>query len=78
MFSSWCWFPIYETNFGWGKPTWVTTFGCSHRNIIFLMDTRDGKGIEAYVNMEESNMARFEQDVELLQYASLNPSIVDA
>ncbi|KAK2437986.1 stemmadenine O-acetyltransferase [Trifolium repens] len=41
-FSSWCKFPMYEADFGWGKPTWVvTTFGCSLRNVIFLMDTRD-------------------------------------
>jgi shikimate O-hydroxycinnamoyltransferase len=73
-FSSWCGFPIYEVDFGWGKPTWVTTFGCSLRNVIFMMDTRDGNGIEAFVNMEESDMARFENDAELLKYASLNPS----
>ncbi|AES82272.1 transferase family protein [Medicago truncatula] len=24
-FSSWCNFPIYEADFGWGKPTWLTT-----------------------------------------------------
>ncbi|XP_045821366.1 stemmadenine O-acetyltransferase-like [Trifolium pratense] len=76
-FSSWCGFPIYEVDFGWGKPTWVTTFGSSLRNLIFMMDTRDGVGIEAYVNMEESDMARFENDVELLKYASLNPSNVE-
>ncbi|MCI48144.1 vinorine synthase-like, partial [Trifolium medium] len=36
----------------------------------------DGNGIEAFVNMEESDMARFENDDELLKYASLNPSNV--
>ncbi|GAU30261.1 hypothetical protein TSUD_68130 [Trifolium subterraneum] len=70
-FSSWCKFPMYEADFGWGKPTWVTTFGCSLRNVIFLMDTRDGDGIEAVVNMEVNDMAKFEHDVELLQYESL-------
>jgi len=75
-FSSWCRFPMYETNFGWGNPTWVTTFGCSSRNIIFLMDTRDGEGIEAIVNMEENYMTKFEHEVELLRHASLNPSNV--
>ncbi|CAK8578370.1 unnamed protein product [Lathyrus sativus] len=76
LFNSWCRFGIYEVNFGWGKPTWVTSFCCSLRNLIFLLDTKDGNGIEAIVNLEEKNMAKFENDVELLQYASLNPSIV--
>ena len=26
-FSSLCKFPIYETDFGWGKPAWVTVPG---------------------------------------------------
>ncbi|PNY09304.1 vinorine synthase-like protein [Trifolium pratense] len=73
---SWRGFPIYEVDFGWGKPTWVTTCGSSLRNLIFMMYTRDGFEIEAYVNMEESDMARFENDAELLKYASLNPSTV--
>jgi shikimate O-hydroxycinnamoyltransferase len=62
---------MYEADFGWGKPTWVTTFGCSSRKVILLMDTRDGDGIEAVLNMEENDMAKFEYDVELLQNASL-------
>jgi shikimate O-hydroxycinnamoyltransferase len=36
-----------------------------------LMDTRDGDGIEAVLNMEENDMAKFEHDVALLQNASL-------
>jgi len=76
-FSSWCRFPIYEADFGWGKPTWVTTTSCCSSNkLIVLMDTRDGDGIEAIVNMEENYMAKFEHDFELLQYASLNPNNV--
>ncbi|XP_057451796.1 stemmadenine O-acetyltransferase-like [Lotus japonicus] len=72
--SSWCKFSIYDADFGWGKPVWVTTSGCPVRNCIVLMDTRDGDGIEAIVNMEEKDMAKFEHDMELLQYASLNPN----
>jgi len=74
--ASWCKFPMYEADFGWGKPIWVTTSTCPVKNAIVLMDTRNGDGIEAIVNMKESDMVRFEREVELLQYASLNPSIV--
>jgi len=75
-FSSWCRFPMYEADFGWGKPIWVTITGCSSKNNIGLMDTKDGDGIEVVVNMEEKYMAKFEHDFELLQYASLNPNNV--
>ncbi|XP_057416026.1 stemmadenine O-acetyltransferase-like [Lotus japonicus] len=73
IFTSWCRFPMYEVDFGWGKPIWVTTSECPAKNSIILMDTRDGDGIEAIVNMEEKDMTLFEHNVELLQYASLNP-----
>jgi shikimate O-hydroxycinnamoyltransferase len=77
LYSSWCRFSMYEVDFGWGKPIWVTTSTCPVRNAIVLMDTRDGDGIEAIVNMNKNDMIMFEHDVELLQYASLNPSILE-
>ncbi|KAL2339483.1 hypothetical protein Fmac_007423 [Flemingia macrophylla] len=73
--ASWCGFPMYEADFGWGKPLWLTSSGCPVRNSVVLMDTRDGGGVEALVNMEEKHMARFQRDVELLRYASLNPTL---
>ncbi|CAJ1935609.1 unnamed protein product [Sphenostylis stenocarpa] len=76
--ASWCRFAMYEADFGWGKPVWFTTSECPVKNSIVLMDTRDGEGMEALVNMEEHAMAKFERDVELLQYASLNPSVPHA
>lgn len=75
FFASWCRLPSYEVDFGWGKPIWVTSIGSPVKNSVVLMDTKDGDGIEALVNMEEGDLAMFEQDVELLQYASLNPTI---
>ncbi|OIW00618.1 hypothetical protein TanjilG_09099 [Lupinus angustifolius] len=74
LFSSWCRYPMYEADFGWGKPIWVTTSDCPMKNTIVLMDIRDGNGIEALVNLEEKDMAMFECDVELLRYASLSPN----
>ncbi|KAK2379224.1 stemmadenine O-acetyltransferase [Trifolium repens] len=73
-FSSWCRLPIYETDFGWGKPTWVTTCGSSSRNVILMMDTKEGNGVEVVVNLEENVMSKFENDVEHLKNISLNPS----
>lgn len=66
ILTSWCRFGTYEVDFGWGKPKWVTTMPCPVKNIIVLMDTRDGEGIEALVNMEEKELILFERNVELL------------
>ena len=53
-------------------------FGCvllvvNLKNWIILVDRR-GVGIEAWVIMEEQDMAAFEQDEEILGFASLNPN----
>ncbi|XP_041017767.1 stemmadenine O-acetyltransferase-like [Juglans microcarpa x Juglans regia] len=76
-FSSWCKFGFYEADFGWGKPIWVSSIGSSgtvFMNLIILVDTRLGDGIEAWVTLDEPDMARLESNPELLTFASLNPS----
>lgn len=76
-FSSWCKFGFYEADFGWGKPIWVSSIGSSgtvFMNLIILVDTRLGDGIEAWVTLDEPDMARFESNPELLTFASLDPS----
>jgi hypothetical protein len=73
--SSWCRFPLYEADFGWGKPTWVSVGDLVHKNFIVLVDTRDGGGIEAWVTLSEEDMALFERNKELLEFAALNPSV---
>lgn len=74
--SSWCRFPFYEVEFGWGKPTWVSTCDMKVKNSILLMDTRDGNGIEVSLNLAEEEMGFLESNQELLAFASLNPSVV--
>ncbi|KAF2292835.1 hypothetical protein GH714_029251 [Hevea brasiliensis] len=76
MFTSLCRFPFYGIDFGWGKPTWVTSPRDPFKNIIALIDSRDGDGIEAWVTLTEEDMAFFERDQELLEFASLNPSVM--
>ncbi|CAK7332405.1 unnamed protein product [Dovyalis caffra] len=72
--TSFCRFPFYGIDFGWGKPTWVTIPTGAYKNVTAIMDTRDGKGIEAWVTLTEDDMAFFERDRELLAAASLDPS----
>ena len=76
-FSSWCNFGFYEADFGWGKPIWVSSIGSSgsmFMNLVILPDTRFGDRIEAWVTLDEQDMARLEFNPELLTFASLDPS----
>ncbi|XP_057767473.1 stemmadenine O-acetyltransferase-like [Salvia miltiorrhiza] len=54
-FSSWCRFPVYEVDFGWGKPVWVCTTALPFKNLVILMSTPCGEGIEAWVNVVEED-----------------------
>ncbi|KAF8040713.1 hypothetical protein BT93_B2824 [Corymbia citriodora subsp. variegata] len=72
-FTSLCRFPMYEADFGWGKPAWVGSASLTFKNLIVFMDTKSGDGIEAWVNFKEDDMAKFEQDKELL--ALVSPSV---
>ncbi|OMO81405.1 Transferase [Corchorus olitorius] len=65
-FTSLCRFPIYEVDFGWGKPIWVSSAARDMMNLVSLNDTADGKGIEAWVCVKEEDMAKFECDEEIL------------
>ncbi|CAL2253339.1 unnamed protein product [Prunus armeniaca] len=69
--SSWCRFPFYEANFGWGKPSWVSICSNKFKNTIMLMDMSDGVGIEVYLTFKEEDMALIESNEDLLAYASL-------
>ncbi|GAY56063.1 hypothetical protein CUMW_168950 [Citrus unshiu] len=70
IISSLCKFPVYEADFGLGKPIWVA-WGCfPYKNVIHFMDTKSGDGIEVWVHLEEEVMAIFENDQELLAYVS--------
>lgn len=74
--SSWSRFGLYEMDFGWGKPVWVSIGSIMFLNFVVLTDAKDGKGIEAWVTLKEDEMGYFELDEELLAFASVNPSVV--
>ena len=74
--SSLCNFQLYEVaDFGWGKPIWLTVpeneVTTGHGNFVRLMDTRDG-GVEAFVTLSKEDMALFECDNELVEFAFLS------
>ncbi|PQM43088.1 BAHD acyltransferase [Prunus yedoensis var. nudiflora] len=72
--TSLCRFPFYKANFGWGKPSWMSmpAGAVEIKNIISLMDVRDGNGIQARLSLKAEDMAIVESNRELLTYASLN------
>ncbi|KAL7145313.1 hypothetical protein ABFS83_07G073300 [Erythranthe nasuta] len=81
---SWCNFGVYDTDFGWGKPTWVTKCDGGNDSTdapfydgIWLTDTRHGDGIEACLVMDQRFFAEFDKIQELTDLASIDPSPLD-
>ncbi|KAI5352103.1 hypothetical protein L3X38_004994 [Prunus dulcis] len=71
-FSSFCRFPVYDNDFGWGRPVWVSSPPLTFKNLVVFMDTKEADGIEAYISLEEEVMAKFECDTEFLACVSLS------
>ncbi|KAB2626781.1 vinorine synthase-like [Pyrus ussuriensis x Pyrus communis] len=67
-FTSLCRFPLYETDFGWSKPVWVASASLTFKNLVVFMDAGPGSsgGIEVWVNLKEEDMAKFQDDEQLL------------
>ncbi|KAK1394578.1 hypothetical protein POM88_013634 [Heracleum sosnowskyi] len=59
-------FPVYEVDFGWGKPEW----GGMPVELIFLFDTKCETGIEAIINLNEADMIEFENNLDINTYTS--------
>ncbi|KAL5563715.1 hypothetical protein UlMin_033462 [Ulmus minor] len=68
--SSWCRFPLYESDFGWGTPVWVDFPPFRTKNVVVFVDSKSGDGIEALISLEEQLMKIFESDKELLPFLS--------
>ncbi|KAF9610458.1 hypothetical protein IFM89_022422 [Coptis chinensis] len=71
LLTSWCRFHFYIADFGWGDHIWVSPVN-PFKNVLVLMDTKNGEGIEAWVTLDAEDMAKFETDPELLAYARAN------
>ena len=41
MFASWCRFPFYQVDFGWGKPVWMSSIQWAY-DATFLLEGGDG------------------------------------
>ncbi|KAI5638954.1 hypothetical protein M9H77_00331 [Catharanthus roseus] len=75
--SSLCRYSLTEMNFGWGKPVLVGTFASQMKNTFHLLDSCKPGGIDAIVALDEQEMALFEKDEMLLQFAARKPATTD-
>lgn len=66
MHTSWSRFPYYDADFGWGTPIWASAASLPIKNVCILLDTKDRKGIEAWVYLEETDVPLFEQHPDIL------------
>ncbi|XP_062104489.1 stemmadenine O-acetyltransferase-like [Humulus lupulus] len=69
-FSSLCRFPLYDADFGYGKPIWVSSADRCFSNIFVFMDNKTGDEIETYACFSPEEMAKFEVDKEFLSLLS--------
>ncbi|KAL6500569.1 hypothetical protein OROHE_025935 [Orobanche hederae] len=69
LFSSWFRFPIYEVDFGWGRPLWVGTTPLLLNNLAIFMNVASGDGIEVLINMLPDNVHAFEEQLKLITTA---------
>ncbi|XP_026450867.1 salutaridinol 7-O-acetyltransferase-like [Papaver somniferum] len=61
--SSWCNYGLYDIDFGWGKPIWVTavaTIFPDSKGFFLMNDTRCGEGVEVWGNLVEEEMSNFQ------------------
>ncbi|XP_050374735.1 stemmadenine O-acetyltransferase-like [Argentina anserina] len=69
LFSSLCHFPLYDNDFGWGRPSWVSMGipGLEFDNVVVFFDTKDGDGIEATISSTDEVLSKLESDNEFLK-----------
>ena len=48
--------------FGWGNPVWIGWVSLPFKNVVIFIDTNSGHGIEAWVHLNEKDMAKFESE----------------
>ncbi|WRX12859.1 hypothetical protein QQP08_005346 [Theobroma cacao] len=72
-FTSWLNLGFYKADFGWGLPSSFALFGKvgpAFRNLTVFIETKCGKGIEAWITLDEERMLVLEKDPEFLKFAS--------
>nr|GEV91238.1 acylsugar acyltransferase 3-like [Tanacetum cinerariifolium]GEZ52191.1 acylsugar acyltransferase 3-like [Tanacetum cinerariifolium] len=66
--TSLCGLPLYDIDFGWGKPVKTTIGGNLRKNSFILIDAPNADGIEALVCLGKEDMNIIQTDPELLAF----------
>ncbi|KAK9934468.1 hypothetical protein M0R45_021611 [Rubus argutus] len=67
IYTSLCKFPLYDNDFGWDRPSWVSVGVPGIDNdLVLFVDTRDSDGIEAYITSPMEVMTKLESDTKFL------------
>ncbi|CAA0838883.1 Unknown protein [Striga hermonthica] len=84
LFTSWCGFPFYEADFGWGRPVRVCPVASPVRNCVIFMDmnrldqgdddNNKRKGIEAWVSMADDGLEIIQKNFELISDDAKDPA----
>nr|O64988.1 RecName: Full=Acetyl-CoA-benzylalcohol acetyltransferase; Short=CbBEAT-1 [Clarkia breweri]AAC18062.1 acetyl CoA: benzylalcohol acetyltransferase [Clarkia breweri] len=70
LYTSWCRFPLYEVDFGWGIPSLVDTTAVPFGLIVLMDEAPAGDGIAVRACLSEHDMIQFQQHHQLLSYVS--------
>ncbi|GMN49118.1 hypothetical protein TIFTF001_018283 [Ficus carica] len=73
--TSLCRFPLYDADFGFGKPEWVSSAARGFSNLVALFDNKNGDGIEAYICLKPEDMAKLEVDKEFKAFVAPNVAV---
>ncbi|KAI3509413.1 hypothetical protein L1887_24666 [Cichorium endivia] len=68
--TSWCKFPFYDADFGFGKPIWASSGTIPVKNSAYLMDDVGGNGVEAYVCLEAKDVPYFKEALGVKAFAA--------
>nr|XP_043631514.1 pelargonidin 3-O-(6-caffeoylglucoside) 5-O-(6-O-malonylglucoside) 4'''-malonyltransferase-like [Erigeron canadensis] len=70
--SSWCNFPFYEADYGFGKPVQVSSgsLNIPVKNLVWLLDGVGGKGVDAYLSMEQEDIPFLEEAVRIKDFVA--------
>ncbi|KAL3729948.1 hypothetical protein ACJRO7_027016 [Eucalyptus globulus] len=67
--SSWCGFPLYDVDFGWGKPAFVSNTCIPFRSIL-LIDSKSEGAIDAWISLSQEDKVLLEQDPDIVAFTS--------
>ncbi|KAJ0603669.1 putative transferase [Helianthus annuus] len=63
--TSWCKFPFYEADFGYGKPIWAVPWTTPMKNAMLLIDNAKGNGVDAYIFLEVKDVPYFKEGLDV-------------